>query len=93
MLQPLSIARPGTRARGTPLRFAAILASFGLIVAACGTNSGSAAPGGSANQPPAVSPAGSVTGTLTVWAMGNEGVKLKDLAAAFMKDNPGTTST
>ena len=91
MLQPLSIARPGTRARGTPLRFAAILASFGLIVAACGTNSGSAAPGGSANQPPAVSPAGSVTGTLTVWAMGNEGVKLKDLAAAFMKDNPGTT--
>jgi len=23
--------------------------------------------------------------------MGNEGVKLKDLAASFMKDNPGTT--
>ena len=31
------------------------------------------------------------SGTITVWAMGNEGVKLKDLAASFMKDNPGTT--
>ena len=90
MLQPRSTRIP-SRPRGTPLRFAVMLASIGLVVAACGTNAGSAAPGGSANQPPAVSPAGSATGTLTVWAMGNEGVKLKDLAATFMKDNPGVT--
>jgi multiple sugar transport system substrate-binding protein len=46
--------------------------------------SGAAASGG-ASQGAAAS------GTITVWAMGNEGVKLKDLATAFMKDNPGTT--
>src|SRR5665811_1015708 len=100
------------RDRSRPFRFAAILAGVGLLVAACGTNAGSTAPGGSGStapggsgstapgasasqaagsQAPAVSPAASVGGTLTVWAMGNEGVKLKDLAATFMKDNPGVT--
>jgi multiple sugar transport system substrate-binding protein len=74
-----------------PARIAAVLASIGLIVAACGTNQSSSAPGGSAAQAPPVSPPASVSGTLTVWAMGNEGVKLKDLAAAFTKDNPGVT--
>jgi multiple sugar transport system substrate-binding protein len=79
---------------GAPFRrlAAVALVVVGLLVAACGTNSGgSAAPGGSAAQAPAVSPAASVGGTLTVWAMGNEGVELKALAEAFMQDNPGTT--
>ncbi len=75
--------------------FIAIALALALVVAACGTNSSSIAPGsgpvGSASQAPAISPAGSVAGTLTVWAMGNEGVKLKDLSARFMADNPGTT--
>jgi multiple sugar transport system substrate-binding protein len=94
--QPPSGLSWSNRARGTPLRFAAIVAGLALLVASCGTNAGSNAPGGSASQAPgsqapAVSPAGPVTGTLTVWAMGNEGVKLKDLAVSFMKANPGTT--
>src|SRR5450759_2008696 len=104
MPQLPSTSRGSSRARSRPFRFAAILAGVGLLVAACGTNAGSNAPGASgsaapgasaseaaASQAPAVSPAASVGGTLTVWAMGNEGVKLKDLAATFMKDNPGTT--
>jgi multiple sugar transport system substrate-binding protein len=80
--------RPG---KGVPARIAAIVASIGLVIAACGTNQSSSAPGASAAQAPAVSAPASVSGTLTVWAMGNEGVKLKDLAATFMKDNPGAT--
>ena len=92
MAQFLPTPRPSTRARGTPIRIAAILAGVVLLVAACGTNTGSSvAPGGEASQAPAVSPAGSISGTLTVWAMGNEGVKLKVLADAFMKDNPDVT--
>jgi multiple sugar transport system substrate-binding protein len=66
-----------------------------MLFAACGTNDQSGAPGGSAAasaaQAPAVSPAASVGGTLTVWAMGNEGVKLKDMADKFTAANPGTT--
>ena len=104
--QPDSTPSWSNRARGAPLRVAAILAGVALLVASCGTNTGSTAPGasagvagasagaasaGAASQAPAISPAASVSGTLTVWAMGNEGVKLKDLAATFMKDNPGTT--
>src|SRR6476619_717953 len=79
----------------------AVLMSLSLLIAACGTNNQSGAPGGSAAagasaaasaaQAPAVSAAASVGGTLTVWAMGNEGVKLKDLADKFMAANPGTT--
>ena len=96
MHQSASISRPGNEARGRTFRFGVILAMVGLVVAACGTNSSPAAPAGSgpagpASQAPAVSPAASVGGTLTVWAMGNEGVKLKDLAASFMTANPGTT--
>jgi len=96
MAQPLSTSRRSSLARGSPLRIAAILAGVGLLVAACGTNTASNAPGGSASQAPgsqapAISPAGSVSGTLTVWAMGNEGVKLKVLGDAFMAANPGTT--
>lgn len=88
----LSRGRPTSARR---FRFAAILAGLAIIAAACGTNDTSTAPGGAASQAPAVSPAvspaGSVGGTLTVWAMGNEGVKLKVLADAFMAENPGTT--
>jgi multiple sugar transport system substrate-binding protein len=70
-----------------------LLLAVVLVAAACGTNSSSSSPGAgaSASQAPAVSPSASLTGTLTVWAMGNEGVKLKDLATTFMKDNPGVT--
>lgn len=97
MSQSLPTSRGSNRARGSPLWIGAMLAGIALMVASCGTNSGSAAPGGSAgqapaaSQAPAVSPAGSISGTLTVWAMGNEGVKLKGLADAFMKDNPDVT--
>src|SRR5664280_3060752 len=109
--QPNTTLSWSNRARGAPLRVAAILAVGALLIASCGTNTGSTAPGastgqagasagaasagaasaGAASQAPAISPAAAVSGTLTVWAMGNEGVKLKDLAATFMKDNPGTT--
>lgn len=96
--QPPSTLSWSNQARGTPFRLAAVLAATILVAGACGTNAGSNAPASgasadpaAASQAPAISPAASVGGTLTVWAMGNEGVKLKDLATAFMKDNPGTT--
>jgi multiple sugar transport system substrate-binding protein len=82
-------------------RAARLAAAFILTftLAACGTNSGSGAPagssgGGAASAGSSGAPAGSsgpaahVSGELTVWAMGNEGTKLKTLADAFMKDNP-----
>jgi multiple sugar transport system substrate-binding protein len=88
-----------------PSRAARLLAAFFLtiVVAGCGTNGGSnapagasgAAPGGSsaAGGSPATgggsSAAASLSGTLTVWAMGNEGTKLTVLADAFTKANPG----
>ena len=98
---PVSTAPWNSRAPGRPVRFAAMIATVALLLASCGQNGGSNGPGGSgsngpagsAAQAPAVSPAASVGGALTVWAMGNEGVKLKDLATSFMKDNPGTTVT
>jgi multiple sugar transport system substrate-binding protein len=62
-----------------------------LALGACGTNrgntGGSTGPG---SQAPPVSPPASVSGTLTVWAMGNEGVQLKTLAKKFEDANPGT---
>ncbi len=96
MAQHASTTHRSSRTRGGQVRFAAILASIGLLVAACGTNSGSTAPGGSgpvgsASQAPAVSAGAAVSGTLSVWAMGAEGDKLKVLAEGFMKDNPGVT--
>jgi multiple sugar transport system substrate-binding protein len=84
----------GRESRTRSTRFLAFLACAGLLAASCGSNSGTGAPGasvGPASQAPAISPAASVSGTLTVWAMGNEGVKLKALADGFMKDNPGVT--
>ena len=94
MLSMRSTTRPARSARAGPFRLVATLACIGLLVAACGTNAGTAAPGasvGPATQAPAVSPAASLGGTLTVWAMGNEGVKLKVLADAFMAEHPGVT--
>jgi len=84
-------------------RAAALLAAFALTfgLTACGTNSGSNAPAGSsgtsgssaAGGSPAAGGSGgtsaNLTGELTVWAMGNEGTKLKTLADAFVKANPG----
>jgi len=88
-----------------PTRVARLFAAVVLTiaVAGCGTNSGSnapagasgAAPGGStaAGGSPAAgggsSAAANLSGTLTVWAMGNEGTKLNTLADAFTKANPG----
>lgn len=90
MPQLLSTSRRISPARAGPFRFAAILACAGLLAASCGTNTGGSASGGAASQAPPVSSA-AVSGTLTVWAMGNEGVKLKVLADGFMADNPGVT--
>ena len=76
----------------TARRVLAAAVAMALVVGACGTNrgntGGSTGPG---SQAPAVSPPASVSGTLTVWAMGNEGVKLKTLAKKFETANPGTT--
>ena len=78
----------------------AVALSLGL--AACGTNGGSGAVAGASGAPAAGSgapgsaaaggssaPAAALSGTLTVWAMGNEGTKLTVLADAFTKANPG----
>ena len=99
MTRHASISRRNGRARGSPLRFAALLAGAALLAVSCGTNDGSSAPGGAASeapggaasQAPAISPAASLGGTLTVWAMGNEGVELKVLGDAFMAEHPGVT--
>ncbi len=83
---------PGTAGLARTARYLAMLASVALLAAACGTNSGNASPGastGPGSQAPAISPAAELSGTLTVWAMGNEGVQLKTLADGFMKENPG----
>ena len=83
---PRTLAGDGRR-----LRRLAAVAIIAVAVAACGTNEtgGSTGPGASANQAPAVSPAAELSGDLTVWAMGNEGVHLQTLADAFMTENPG----
>jgi multiple sugar transport system substrate-binding protein len=79
------------------MRLAAIVACLGLMAAACGSNSnngnGGVAGATAANgtQAPAISASAAAGGTLTVWAMGNEGVHMKDLAKMFMDANPGTT--
>ncbi|MGZ8437695.1 MAG: extracellular solute-binding protein, partial [Candidatus Limnocylindrales bacterium] len=97
MLQLPSVSRRSSRTWGRPIRFAAVLACAGLLVASCGTNSGSSAPAGSAGQGGTASPSGSgggspaanLSGELTVWGMGNEGTLLGTLADAFMEANPG----
>jgi multiple sugar transport system substrate-binding protein len=76
----------------------AIALVVALVATACGTNNSSGGGGGASAAPTAAgsapagsagsSPAADLTGDLTVWAMGNEGTKLKTLADAFMKDNP-----
>jgi multiple sugar transport system substrate-binding protein len=78
----------------------AIALVVALVAGACGTNQGSGAAGASSASPVsggsepagstgASSPAANLSGELTVWAMGNEGVKLSTLADAFTKANPG----
>ena len=81
-------SRPGNGWRLRRLGAAAIVA---LALAGCGTNEtgGSTGPGESANQAPAVSPAAELSGDVTVWAMGNEGVNLQKMADAFTEENPG----
>ncbi len=97
MASRLTTPSSSGRTRAGPRRLLATMACLGLLAASCGTNSGagagSAGPSaaGPASLAPAISPGASLSGTLTVWAMGNEGVKLKDLADAFMTANPGVT--
>lgn len=79
----------------TRVRHLGFVVAIVLIAAACGSNKqgSSAAAGasqGAASQAPAVSPS-AITGTLNVWAMGNEGVELGVLAKGFMAANPGVT--
>jgi multiple sugar transport system substrate-binding protein len=69
----------------------ALLFSVVLLTAACGTNQGgggAATPGGGGASPGGASPAGQLSGELTVWAMGNEGVLLGDFAKEFTNQNP-----
>jgi multiple sugar transport system substrate-binding protein len=85
-------------------RAAVLFVAFILVfVAACGTNKGSGAAGGASGSPAAAgsqpagssaaSPAGDLSGELTVWAMGNEGTLLGTLADEFMAQNPGVKVT
>ena len=69
-------------------RTAAVLLSCALIAGACGTNQGGG--GGGAASPGAGGAAspGKLSGELTVWAMGNEGVLLADFAKEFTKQYP-----
>jgi len=92
---------------GAATRIAAIMTGAAMLFAACGTNdpSGTRAPGGGASGSPAgsapdasgagasggASPAGDLSGELTVWGMGNEGTLMGSLAEAFMEENPGVT--
>ncbi|GAA3656537.1 sugar ABC transporter substrate-binding protein [Microbacterium marinilacus] len=61
-----------------------------LVLAGCGRAEGGGAGGGDAGGGEAIddSPA---TGTVEVWAMGNEGEVLGDLAAQFEEENPDVT--
>ncbi len=84
-------------------RVLALFAALSLAIAACGTNDGSGAVGGSAAAPSSDAGAGAsgasaepsaaanLSGELTVWAMGNEGTKLQVMADKFMAANPGVT--
>jgi len=81
---------------------AGFILSFGI--AGCGTNDSSGAPAGSSGATAgtagssanagasgstgSAAAAADVSGNLTVWAMGNEGTKLKTLADDFMKKYP-----
>jgi multiple sugar transport system substrate-binding protein len=74
----------------------AFVLAFG--VAACGTNQGTSGPATGSGAAPASGaaggssgPAAALSGELTVWAMGNEGTKLKTLTDEFTKANPGVT--
>jgi multiple sugar transport system substrate-binding protein len=81
---------------------ARLFAAFVLTIAivGCGTNGSSNAPAAASGAAPGGSTAAgsstgggastaALSGTLTVWAMGNEGTKLTVLADAFTKANPG----
>jgi multiple sugar transport system substrate-binding protein len=78
-----------------------LIVAFALTfsLSACGTNQGSGAPAGSTapvtggstapgGSTGGSSPAANLSGEITVWAMGNEGTKLKTIADAFTKANP-----
>lgn len=99
MPQPLSTSRLSTRARARPFRFAAILAGVGLMVASCGTTSGSNSPGGSGSQAPAVSPqasgGGSAGGPVTLrfawWGNDARAATTQSIIGDFEKKYPNIT--
>jgi multiple sugar transport system substrate-binding protein len=74
------------------LNVAAVGLSLVLATAACGSNDQDVAgvTGEPGSQAPPVS-AGAVSGTLEVWAMGNEGALLGDFVAAFEEEYPEVT--
>ena len=92
MAQSLSTPRPSIRARGRPLRLAALLVCLGLVVAACGVDSGNAPAGsgspGSGSQGSG-GPSGA-TGPIKIWYSNNaeEVTWGKAVVAAWNKANP-----
>ena len=81
-----------------PLTLLVILA-LAVVLAACGQNDDQPGGGGGASDVPATggvgaetgapgSPAGDLSGDLTIWAMGNEGELLGTMADLFMEENP-----
>ncbi|MBD0292734.1 MAG: sugar ABC transporter substrate-binding protein [Jiangellaceae bacterium] len=69
-------------------RTVALLATAGLLLAACGREEEPQAEGTAEPESVAEGPA---EGTVEVWAMGTEGEELGDFAAAFQEDNPDAT--
>ncbi|WP_024285186.1 sugar ABC transporter substrate-binding protein [Cellulomonas sp. KRMCY2] len=64
----------------------ATIAIAALGLTGCGR--GDAGDGGGTEEPAAAVSEGAATGSVEVWAMGTEGEKLGDFAAAFVAENP-----
>jgi multiple sugar transport system substrate-binding protein len=77
----------GLAACGTNSGSGAPAGSAAASAAGASTGTGASPAGGSAEASGSAA-AANISGDLTVWAMGNEGTKLKTLADAFVKDNP-----
>lgn len=73
-------------------RLAALAVVSSLLAAGCGSNDQEGEGNvGAATQAPEVSVGTDVSGELTIWAMGNEGALLGDLANGFMEEYPDVT--
>lgn len=67
-----------------PVRAGAAAFALALVVAGCGRGDGEAG----AEETATAVDEGAASGTVEVWAMGTEGEKLGDFAAAFTEENP-----